>query len=107
MRLLFFSILHPPSCREGTAVAVPLWRRLDLPLAKELWQLRKSQTLKREALGGVAVGEAVKAEEGAEGEPLQRRRLLPLRQAAMSETRRWSSSCSCAGAFTFPRRSRG
>ena len=26
LRLLFFSILHPPSCREGAVAAIPLRR---------------------------------------------------------------------------------
>ena len=49
--------------------------------------------LEVEVPDGAAVGEVVEAE--VEVEHLRRRRLLPLRQAAMSETRRWSLSHSC------------
>ena len=67
--------------------------------------------LKTKALDGVTVGEVAEAEEGIEGEHLRRRRILPLRQAAMWKTQRWSSSCSCTShrvaVFAFPRRSQG
>ena len=67
--------------------AAPLRKRLDRPLTREPHRLRKSQAPKAEVLDGVVVGEVVEAEVDVEVGHLRRRRLLPLRQAAMSETR--------------------
>ena len=67
--------------------------------------------LKMEALDGVAVGEVVEAEVDVEVEHLRCYRLLPLHQVVMSETRRWSLSCSYTNRrvaiFAFPSRSQG
>ena len=86
MRLLFFSVLHPPSCREGVVAAALLRRRLDLPLARDPWSSRKSQAPKAEVLDGVVVGEVVEAEVDALVEQLRRHLLLLLRQVVMPET---------------------
>ena len=63
---------------------------------------------KAEVLDGAALGEVVEVEEDVEVGHLRRRRLLPLRQPAMSETRHWSLSYSCANClvavFAFPSR---
>ena len=71
---------------------------------------RGNATLEAGMLDGAAVGEAVEAEVGVEGECLRClclcRHLLLLRRVATSGTRRSSLSCSCIGrytaAFVFP-----
>ena len=86
LHLLFLSVLHPPLCRGGAVAALLLRRRLDFLLARESRRSRRSQATKAEVLDGAAVGEVVEAEEDMEVGHLQHRRLLPLRQAVMSET---------------------